>query len=312
MGLKSAIDDLANAVARVPEALPKADTLPITLGTDPAEKVSITTQELRDFTLPKSLKDWLVPSLELLKFSIETVKVERRFSPERSYDVIKNAAGSRVMLHLSKNIITEALNWEAVGGALQALGFRDVLLLVVSEKVERMALGYTVLAVPTWAEDFKITWTFVPWGDLEEVRVMGESDLLASLPNILRLEPLLAEAQKLPVTEVSPGDIGTLTKILSSLTVFTDEGGTGRRVLLTQAGLGEVVPSFDYAGPANTVAFSLISELKNRRRLDAYPDDEVLGVLLCYLLTLGELKPADAISIQTILRTYKLAPSRGY
>lgn len=312
MGIKSAIDDLANAVGRVPEALPKADSLPVTLGTDPGERVAITTQEIVDLTLPRSLRDWLTPSLNSLGFSIETIKVQRQFSPERSYDVIKNPAGARVVLHLSKNIITDALSWEAVGGVIQALKFSEQILLVVSEKVERMALGYTVLAVPTWLEYFKITWTFVPWGDLEEIRSMGQSGMLGALPSILRLEPLIAEAQKLPVQEITNDDLGTLTDILSVLTQFTDEGGRGRRVLMSQAGLDDVVPDLDYTGPARTVAFSLLNALRRQRRLDAHPDDEVLGLLLCHVLTIGELKPDDATKIRKILTTYKLAPTRGY
>jgi len=309
--LKSAIDELANAVTRVPEALPKADTTPATLGIDPAEKTATTTQELRDFTLPKSLKDWLTPSLGSLGFSIETTKVERRFSPERSYDVIKNGAGSRVILHLSKNIITDASNWEAVGGAIQALQFRDLILLVVSERVERMAVGYTVLAVPLWAEDFKVTWTFVPWGDLEELRSLGDSGV-ASLPSVLKLEPLMAEAQQLQVGEIRPEDLGLLAGILSSLTQFTDEGGRGRRVLVSEAGLGEVVPDLDYTGAARSVAFSLLNALSRQRRLQNHPDDEVLGLFLCHVLTIGELKPDDATKIRRILTTYKLAPTHSF
>jgi len=312
MGIKSTIDDLANAVGRVPEALPKADPSPATLGTDPTERVAITTQEIVDLTLPKSLREWITPSLNSLGFSIETIKVQRQFSPDRSYDVIKNPAGARVVLHLSKNIITDALSWEAVGGVIQALGFSDQILLVVSEKVERMALGYTVLAVPTWAQYFKVTWTFVPWGDLEEIRSMGESGMLGSLPSILRLEPLIAEAQKHPVGQIEDADIGTLAGILSSLTQFTDEGGKGRRVLMSQAGLSEVVPDLDYTGPASTVAFSLLNALRRQRRLETHPDDEILGLLLCHVLTIGELKPDDATKIRTILTTYKLAPTRGY
>jgi|GEM_PF-3959589 len=311
MGLKSAFDELANAVTRVPEALPKADTTPTTLGIDPGEKTATTTQELRDFTLPKSLKDWLAPSLQSLGFSIETTKVERRFSPERSYDVIKNAAGSRVILHFSKNIITDASNWEAVGGAIQAMQFRDVILLVVSEKVERMAVGYTVLAVPLWADDFKVTWTFVPWGDLEELRSMGESGL-ASLPSVLKLEPLMAQAQQIPIGEISNEDLGLLAGIVSRLSQFTDEGGRGRRVLVTEAGLGGVVTDLDYTGAAINVAFSLLNALSRQRRLQSHPDDEVLGLFLCHVLTIGELRPDDATKIKTILSTYKLAPTRVY
>ena len=311
MGLKSAIDDLANAAGRVSEALPRADPSPATLGTDPTEKGASTTQEMVDLTLPKSLRDWLTRPLTSLGFTIETKKVQRQFSPERSYDVIKNLAGDRSILQFPKAILELGTNWESVGSVITALPIRDQPLLVVSEKVDLINIGYSV-ASRVWYQDFRLEWIFLPWGHLEQIKQMPETDQVAVLTDLLKLETLRADALKLPISQITAGDILALTKIVSALKQYTDKGITGWRLLMEQAQLEPLVGKFEFQGDPESVAFKLISDLKVYAPLPSHPQDQVLGLLLCHVLTVGELKPDDATTIKTILTTYKLAPTRGY
>lgn len=310
MGIKSAIDDLANAVGRVPEALPKADPSPATLGTDPTERAAITTQEMVDLTLPKSLRDWLTRPLASLGFTIETKKVQRQFSPERSYDVIKNLAGDRSILQFPKAILEHGTNWESVGSVITALPIRDQPLLVVSEKVDLINIGYSV-ASRVWQQDFHLEWIFLPWGHLEQIKVLPETDQVAVLTDLLKLETLRAEALKLPISQITPAEIMDLTNIVSTLRQYTDKGITGWRLLMEQAELEPLIVKFDFKGDPETVAYKLISDLRVYAPLPTHPEDQVLGLLLCHVLTIKDLNQDSADKIKTILKTYKLAPSRG-
>jgi len=225
--------------------------------------------------------------------------------------VIRNLAGHRSILQFPKAILEHGTNWESVGSVITALPIRDQPLLVVSEKVDLINIGYSV-ASRVWQQDFHLEWIFLQWGHLEQVKAMPETDQVAVLTDLLKLETLRADALKLPISQITPAEIMDLTNIVSTLKQYTDQGKRGWRLLMEQAELEPLIIKFEFEGDPETVAFKLISDLRLYAPLPTHPEDQVLGLLLCHVLTMGELKPDDATKIKTILTTYRLAPTRGY
>jgi hypothetical protein len=303
---------LAQLAARASEVLPNAaPNAPLDI--DTAEKTKTITHRLVDLRIPDSLKEWIVPPLGSLGFSIIPVEVQGNFgTPTRSYDVIRNAAGQRSLFHFPKEILEDGASWESVSNVIAVMRLRNQALVILSEGLQSAHVAYSAVAEPLWLTDFKVTATFVPWPHLTEIKPMAMNDQLVFLPKILRLEDLLAAAQALPTTgsKLSDAERATLADILGRLATFTDQGDKAWRLLLQQAGLGELIPGLDLAGTANDVAFRLVSNLRYYAPLPAYPNDHVLGLMLCQVLTMGDLKPADCDQIKLIIKKYNLAPSR--
>lgn len=300
---------LANVATSASVALPNADPTPSTLGLDPGEKAQKITWELLDLKIPNSLRDWLTPPLASLGFSIEPKEVQGTFSPKRSYNLIRNAVGQHSLFHIPNKILEDGSNWEAVGSVISVLRLKKQVLIVVSEGLENTNVAYKVVGRPLWLEDAEVSWTFVPWGDLQAIKPMPADDQRAFLPNLLQLEELLEEARKLPVCKVTDAEIGTLANILSLLPEFIDNGEQAWRLRMGQAGLKELTGMFDFGGAPKIVAFGVISQLRNYAVLPDRPRDQVLGRLLCQVLTIADLRPDDANEIKNVLKTYNLAPS---
>ncbi len=310
------LEKFANLVTSVSEVLPNADPTPSTLAIDPGERAQDTGQKLLDLKIPKALAAWLPLPLASLGFSIEPIEVPgNKYTPSRSYSVIKNAAGQHSMFHIPMAILKDGSNWEAVGSIISSMGQRlkKQVLIVVSENLDVPSVAYSALGRPMWLAAWEVKWTFVPWGELQQIGPLPESDQLTFLPQTLQLEGLLEEARKLPAsTKITIAEIATLAEILARLAQFTDSGGQAWRLLLDQAGLKEFTGSLQLGETPKIVAFSLLDRLKDIAPVVAFPQDQVLGLLLCEVLKIGDLPPADSVCIKDIMKKYNLAPTRTY
>ena len=306
------LEKLANLATSVSEALPNIDPTPSTLAIDPGERAQNTDRKLVDLTIPKSLTGWLSPPLTSLGFSIESKEVPgNSYTPTRSYSVIKNAVGQRSVFHIPMAILQDGSNWEVVGSVISVLRLRNQILIVMSEGLPEADLAYSLVGAPLWSDDFKITWTFVSWTHLEGIKTKPGDDQRVFIPKLLKLEDLLEEARKLPVFKITDAEIATLSNIFGRLPQFTEGRERAWRLLFDQAGLKDLAGYFEFDGAPKEVAFMLMGRLKQYAPVPASPQDQVLGLLLCQVLTYGELTPDDANLIKGVLKNYNLAPSRG-
>jgi hypothetical protein len=109
---------------------------------------------------------------------------------------------------------------------------------------------------------------------------------------------------------ITSGDVATLANILGNLTAFFDNGEKGWRLVMNAAGLTTLIGELNISGANNeTIAFGVITQLKGRKPLDDYPEDQVLGrFLYAIVTTMLDLPINYGDQIKNVLRTYNLVP----
>ena len=109
---------------------------------------------------------------------------------------------------------------------------------------------------------------------------------------------------------ITPADVAALANILGNLTAFFDNGEKGWRLVMNAAGLTPLIGELSIAGANNeTIAFGVITQLKGRKPLDDYPEDQVLGrFLYAIVTTMPDLPINYGDQIKTVLKTYNLMP----
>jgi V8-like Glu-specific endopeptidase len=103
-----------------------------------------------------------------------------------------------------------------------------------------------------------------------------------------------------------------LIQIIAGLYEFTDGGPRARRVLLQQSNLGRFLSGLDLSGPPRTVAADIMSRIEDFGYLPEEPTKHALGALLCYLLTLGDMPPAEKAFMAGLVVKYSLVADPLY
>jgi hypothetical protein len=311
--IDKAAQNLTQVVSRASEAF--APNVEI----DPAEKSPFIAEKQEDFCIPQTLRDLLTPSLAELGFRINQVALPGLpGTPPGLHNVIQNAAGYRSLLHFPKEVLTEPLVWQSVANVFQRFQLKDQTLLILSQGLDSTHPFYVAVGEKVWQSSYRITAPFLPWNFLipsPPNPPLAASDLLSVLPALLRLEELITKAQALPPVSVAApnitaADVATLANILGNLTAFFDNGERGWRLVMNAAGLTTLIGELNISGANNeTIAFGVITQLKGRRALDAYPEDPVLGrFLYAIVTTMPDLPINYGDQIKTVLRTYNLVP----
>jgi hypothetical protein len=283
---------------------------------DPAEKAPFIAEKQEDFCVPQTLRDLLMASLRELGFEINTVELQGLpGTPPGSHNVIQNRAGYLSMLHFPREVLTEPLVWQSVANVFQRFQLKDQTLLVLSEGLESTHPFYVAVGQKVWQSSYRITAPFLPWTFLVPNPPLAASELLSVLPALLQLEDLITAARTLPpvsptAAKITGLEVSKLATILGQLPAFFDEGDKSWRIYMEQAGLGDLIGKLNVSGPnTQTKAYGVITQLDGQKPLDKYPNDQVLGLFLCAVLTILDLPTADQTQIREILKTYNLAPS---
>jgi Effector-associated domain 8 len=267
---------------------------------------------LLDLRLPKAFLNLLSPPLQRLRLTLtEDVAQHEYTSIERQYTVVRNEAGqSRALLYIPGRLLDKAnlSNINAISNIGSAFP-RGSVLIIFSNTSRVPAQDIRKIIKKQWADERNIRVIFVPWRDVEELRDKDAKKQEQWFNNDLELQELVNGIKKsMSVQQMEGNDTETLVKILKKLPQLIDEPGRGGRTLLQSAGLDEIVGEFNLTGTARMVAWEQVDQLKRRARLPEYPDYEVLGLLLCYILTLEDLPQKDKVSIKQIIRKYALVP----
>jgi hypothetical protein len=284
---------------------------------DPAEKAPFIAEKEVNFCVPQVLQELLAPSLGELGFAINKVQLPGLpGTPPGEHNVIENRAGRRSMLHFPREVLTEPLVWQSIANVFQRFQLKDQTLLILSEGLEATHPFYVAVGQKVWQSSYRITAPFLPWTFLVPTPPLAASELLSVLPALLQLEDLITSAQALPPVSVAAapnitaGDVATLANILGNLTAFFDEGPRSWRLYMNAAGLSTLIAELNITGANNeTIAYGVITQLKSRKPLDDYPEDQVLGrFLYAIVTTMADLSVSDADQIKLVLRTYSLVP----
>ncbi len=311
---KEAVQGIAKITAQSSEVLTNLTPNPAPLEIDPGETGGAIAGKLEDFRIPQVLKELLAASLLELGFEIKTVDIKSMpgLKPG-SGDLIQNTAGGRSVLHLPRKVLEDQLVWQSVGLIIQRFQFSNQILLIVSEGLETAHVFFDTIGKPMWAKKDTVDAIFLPWTHLVPNPPIANSDRLSVLPKLLKLEELITKAQNMPTVKPSnrlpDTEIGPLVTILSAIKFFIDEGVTGWRTQLDQAGLTPYSSKIDFEGNTSTRAYSVLNQLRDWPPLADKPEDQPVGRFLCQIITIQELKTVDKDHIKKIVRDYNLAPS---
>jgi hypothetical protein len=103
-----------------------------------------------------------------------------------------------------------------------------------------------------------------------------------------------------------------LQGILARRSEFSQGSTRERNVLMSMAGLMNLLVGIDLSGPPGTTAGAVILKLEGHGELSTQPGYHALGALLSYLLALGDLPRADAKSVATLIVKYALVKDADY
>ncbi len=272
---------------------------------------------LRDLRLPPIFLELFRPILRRrLGLSLAEGIARDEDAPssiKRNYTFIKNAAGQfRVLLYIPGWLLVEAnqKNIEAfrsVGSAFQKSST-----LIIFTDTELYPLDAFQKIMKQWSVTRQIKVIYVPWNHVVTELMKNEKDKEDQeiwFIDKLELQNMIKVAKKpMSLQQMDGNDTESLVKILEKLPELIDEPGRGGRTLLQSAGLGEIVSEFVLTGTARNIAWGLVDQLKRRARLPEHPGYEVLGLLLCYILSLKDFSPKDSESIKQIIRKYAILP----
>jgi Effector-associated domain 8 len=303
------VEGLGQMAEGTTEAVVRADPTRSNLAIDSRDQAQAVAT-LTDLRIPPALREWLVPALQELQFTITTVEARVIYPPRRSLDVIQNVGGQRACLHVPQEILKNAEKMFDLTGIMSAMELRDQVVIVLSQNLESTAAVYNSIVKRQWHDLFKLEWCFVPWTQLEEIKSLSTDQKAALLPPLLRLEELMTQAQALVAPMILDEDIAKLATIFGNLALFTDEGGRAWRNFLQQAGLRDYVGGLELKGAPKFVASYLMDQFKFYGPLPEHPNDKALGLFLCATLTFNDLRPEDLAYIKQTIKKYCLAPSR--
>jgi hypothetical protein len=115
-----------------------------------------------------------------------------------------------------------------------------------------------------------------------------------------------------PQTALQNDERNRLVTIIANLYQFRDSDTQGRRRLLGEAGVSDVLSALRLEGPEKDVAWEVVERLARKGPLDDGSNIHALGALLRQVLTLGDLPQEDARFIARLVVQYTLVDDPQY